>query len=372
MSNPRDRQVIADPQQFWIEGLLPWANTAVSVDVSPDGANWTAMYNATTSSSSTAQADQSGQNWYRYSASHDFTQPQLWSGNLSTHTAKLRIRTYVRGSNHPDGIFDENQDIGLASFDDNADSNGSRARAVTACVKDHISNGFADVINNCKGARSPVATVSTACGSNGLICCGTDGCDAGLGCGLDNRCEACGANGQPGCQDIATQKIVCNDGLSFTQDQTCGTCGGNRQAACFQGYCSTGYAVAYPGGGKCQPCGARNQPACQQPGGQPSCNSGLKPNDTYTCVSGNPPAPPAKPPVTPPAPPPRCGEANTLCCNGNCNAGLWCTSGICSPNPPGPCDYVGEPCCFDGSTSNLSCSNSYDPALVCPAGYCTH
>jgi hypothetical protein len=375
MSNPRDRQIIADPQQFWIEGLVPWPNSDVSVDVSPDGANWTPMFNATASSSSSGQTDDSGQTWYRYSAAHDFTAPQLWSGNLSTHTAKMRIRTYVRGSNHPDGTFDPDQDIVLASFDDNADSNGRRARDVTNCVKEHYSNGISDVINSCKAARSPVATVSTPCGTNGLICCGSDGCDPGLGCGVDNRCEACGGDGQPGCQDIATQQTVCNEGLHFTQNQTCGTCGGNRQAPCFQGYCAPGYAVAYPGSGNCQPCGARNQPACQQPGGQPTCNSGLKPNDTYTCVSGNPPPPqtPPPPPQTPPPAPTRCGEANTICCNGtSCNAGLWCTTGFCSPNPPGPCDYAGEPCCFDGSTSNLSCSSVYDPALVCGAGYCQH
>lgn len=373
MSNPRDRQVIADPQQFWVEGLLPWPNTAVSVDVSPDGANWTPMYNATASSSSTAQTDDSGQNWYRYSAAHNFGIPSLWSGNLSTHTAKLRVRTYVRGSNHASGIYDPNQDTALSSFDDNASTNGSRATAVTDCVKAHITNGFADVINNCKGSRSPIATVSTACGSSGQICCGTDGCDSGLGCGADNVCEVCGASNQPPCQDVASQQPTCNGGLQLTESNTCGTCGGNGQIACFQGYCNRGYAVAYPGGGKCQPCGAQNQPVCQQPGGQPTCNSGLKPNSTYICVGGNPP-PPSHPKPPPTTQPPPCGGTNQICCStgSSCNAGLWCTTGVCSKNPPGACDYLGEPCCFDGSTSNLSCSNTYDPALYCGAGYCVH
>ncbi|HEX4354576.1 MAG TPA: hypothetical protein VHZ95_16720 [Polyangiales bacterium] len=372
MSNPRDRQVIADPHQFWVEGLLPWANTSVSVDVSPDGASWTPMYNATTSSSATAQADDSGASWYRYSAPHDFGMPSLWSGDLSTHTAKLRVRSYVRGSNHATGIYDPNQDTALTSFDDNASTNGSRATAVTNCVTAHIDNGFADVINNCKGSRSPVATVSTACGSSGQICCGTDGCDSGLGCGADNMCEVCGGNGQQPCQNVATQQTICNGGLQLTVAGTCGTCGGNRQGACSQGYCNQGYAVAYPGGGNCQPCGALNQPVCQRPGGQPTCNSGLKPNSTYTCVSGNP-APPAKPMPTQPPPTPPCGGANELCCGGSsCNAGLWCTTGVCSKNPPGPCDFLGETCCFDGSTTNLTCSGVYDPQLYCGAGECRH
>jgi hypothetical protein len=378
MSNPRDRQTITDPKQFWIEGLLATPNTTVSVDTSPDGINWTPDYAASVNSSSKPTADPIGQNWYRYSKATYLGWPKYWSGDLATHTAKMRVRTYVRGSNHPDGPFDPNQDVVNASFDDDSPANGSRATAVQSCVRAHYNNGWADVINSCKAARTPVATVSTPCGASGQICCGTAGCDPGLRCTSNDVCGVCGASGQTPCQDVPSGNAYCNSGYNIGTDALCRVCGGNGQKPCWGNYCRVGYSVEYQAAGSnpnCQPCGALNQPACQQPNTAPTCNTGLRPNSFYKCVSAstvtNPPTQPAPPP--PSSMSPVCGGAGNICCGGtSCNSGLYCSSGFCSPNPPGDCDYLGEACCFDGSTTNLSCSSVYDYQLKCNSGYCGH
>eukprot|EP00892_Ulva_mutabilis_P002814 jgi/Ulvmu1/12533/UM090_0020.1 len=144
---------------------------------------------------------------------------------------------------------------------------------------------------------------STACGYEGVPCCGRTTCEVGLGC-ADDTCSPCGAQGFPPCTDVG-----------FFQ-------------------CAPGLAVGE--GGLC----------------------GLLPRP--------PPPSPMMPPVSLPQGPPLgkppgmrpCGMRLARCCTGDaptCGDGLVCFSTVCLP-----CGGGAQRACVDSETGDESCSEGFE------------
>ena len=123
--------------------------------------------------------------------------------------------------------------------------------------------------------------VCAPCGAEGLTCCDLrDECPTGTGCDGDRICRRCGGLGQLCCEGV-----YCPSGAVCDANAHCQTCGGLGELCC-EGQTCKGSSICFPleppdpiqQPALCRPCGARGQPCCT---GR-SCRS------PATCTGGDP------------------------------------------------------------------------------------
>ncbi|AKJ00833.1 hypothetical protein ATI61_11296 [Archangium gephyra] len=224
-------------------------------------------------------------------------------------------------------------------------SRGGNQLEIYGRVRDGTDRIFTNIYSTEVAWSGWLPTSLPAATSSGPGAVARDGCDQVVtrrsdGTSLDwntNCTKGCGmGEGQKCCATWwCADRLTC--GRASDGEQRCGACGANGQACCptvLGGWCESGTGCI---GSSCRPCGQLGQTCCPNAWGG-FCSQGVCAGGA--CVASMP-----SPPV------PSCGGQGQSCCNGMCNTGLACSGGVCSP-----CGGSGQACC-PGSTcgSNLRC-----------------